>query len=574
MTKKGGCDPKGVSIVLCGAAGQGIQTVESLLALLAYHTGFFVFSTKEYMSRVRGGVNSTEIRIASSPVKAYIDRIDILVALSPESILHTYHRVSKNTMILADTEAIGKIKDDSIVDIPLQKVAKTVGSPVVANTVAVGILSAMLKIPLDTVLSFVHSFFSKKKQTVVDLNISAVTKGYTIGKKLSLPPNIIEKLSSIGNQKKLMLLNGTRAISIGALTGGCSFISSYPMSPSTGVLTTLSQLSHRFDIITEQAEDEIAAINMALGASYAGARSMVTTSGGGFALMIEGVSLAGMLEQPVVIHVAQRPGPATGLPTRTEQADLELVLYAGHGEFPRVIYTPGTVLEGIQLTHKAFNMADAYQIPVFVLTDQYFVDSYYSSEPVDITTLSNEYYVETTTKRYNRYALNKSGISPRGIPGQGTGLVAVDSDEHDETGRITEDVHMRSQMVEKRLKKLKEIKKEAVPPTFIGKKNCSTLVICWGSTIHIVNEAVECLDDDTVGILHCSQVYPLHPDVKKYLSKISLGICVENNATGQFQRLLFRETGIMVEHKILQYNGLPFSVETIYSQLHQLLRGG
>jgi 2-oxoglutarate ferredoxin oxidoreductase subunit alpha len=202
MNKKGSCDPTGLSIVLCGAAGQGIQTVESMLTYLAHQTGFFVFSTKEYMSRVRGGINSTEIRISTSPVKAYIDRIDILVSLSPEAISHVQHRLTKNTMILADIETIGKINDYSIVDIPLQKVAKSVGSSVVTNAVAVGILSAMLKIPLEMVLTFVQSYFLKKKKTVVDMNISAVTKGYAIGKKLILSEKIIEKVSLINHQKR------------------------------------------------------------------------------------------------------------------------------------------------------------------------------------------------------------------------------------------------------------------------------------------------------------------------------------------------------------------------------------
>jgi len=215
---------------------------------------------------------------------------------------------------------------------------------------------------------------------------------------------------------------------LGAIAGGCSFISTYPMSPSTGVWIFLTQHSKEFDIITDQSEDEISAINMAIGAWYAGARGMVATSGGGFALMVEGLSLASMIETPVVIHLGQRPGPATGLPTRTEQADLEFVLHAGHGEFPRIILTPGTMEDAFNLSQRAFDLADKYQVPVFILTDQYFLDSYYNLPSLNLSDIRNQSHVVKTNKEYKRYQLTENGISPRGIPGYGEGLVSVDSD--------------------------------------------------------------------------------------------------------------------------------------------------
>ncbi len=343
------------------------------------------------------------------------------------------------------------------------------------------------------------------------------------------------------------------------------------MSPSTGVLTFLSQHSNDFNIIAEQAEDEIAAINMTLGAWYAGARGMVTTSGGGYALMTEGVSLSGMLENPVVIHLAQRPAPATGLPTRTEQADLEHALYSSHGEFPKILFAPGTVQDGFFLTQKAFNLADKYQVPVYILSDQYFIDSNYNINPIELKFIKNQNYFVKTKKNYKRYKFMKNGISPRGIPSYGDGFVCVDSDEHDEEGRITEDMDVRTKMVNKRLRKLEEIKKEIVPPELAGNNDYKTILIGWGSTYHIIKEALSRISRRDISFLHFKQVYPLHKDTFNYLKRAEKAIIIENNATSQFGNLIKLHTGYEIKDKILQYTGLPFSVESIVKQVTKLL---
>jgi 2-oxoglutarate ferredoxin oxidoreductase subunit alpha len=337
------------------------------------------------------------------------------------------------------------------------------------------------------------------------------------------------------------------------------------------VLAFLAKHGSDFGIIAEQAEDEIAAINMALGAWYAGARAMVTTSGGGFALMTEGLSLAGMLETPVVIHLAQRPGPATGLPTRTEQGDLELALYAGHGEFPRIIFAPGTLQQAFHLTQKAFNLADKYQVPVFVLTDEYLIDSYYNVPSFDLSGVKIEKFVTKTAAGYRRYELAEDGISPRGIPGFGEGLVAVDSDEHDEAGHITEDLELRVEMVDKRLKKLAPIRAEALSPEVVGNQDYKNLLICWGSTYHICKEALTELGRRDTALLHCKQVYPLPPDLVGHLKKARRTILIEGNATGQFGKLIRLHTGVRIDRQILKYSGLSLTVEEIVHQLDALL---
>jgi 2-oxoglutarate ferredoxin oxidoreductase subunit alpha len=345
------------------------------------------------------------------------------------------------------------------------------------------------------------------------------------------------------------------------------------MSPSTGVLTFLSKHAKDFGIVADQAEDEIAAINAVIGAWFAGGRGLASTSGGGFALMTEGISLAGISESPAVIHIAQRPGPGTGLPTRTEQGDLNLVLYAGHGEFPRIILAPGSTEEAFILTQRAFNLADRYQSPVFILTDQYLIDTIYNIPLPKTEDLKVDKYIIRTDPEYKRYMFSEDGISPRGIPDFGSGLVGLDSHEHDEEGHISEDLEHRSRMMEKRLLKLETIKKDIIAPKFIGKEDCRLLLIGWGSTLNVVTEALQILNNDDVAFLHFSQIYPLHEDTGKFLEKAKITAVIENNATGQFAQLIHGETGIPVDRNVLKYTGLAFTVEEVIEKVEEILGG-
>ena len=564
----------GVSAVLCGQAGQGIQTVEFLLTRLLKLVGYNVFATKEYMSRIRGGMNSTEIRISSLPVRALVDRIDILVVLDKGAVRHLQRRISSDTVVLGEKSIIADDFDrvrDNFADVPFVKTAAEIGNKVYSNVVAVGTLAALFRVDKRIVTDFVKKFFSAKAGDIVENNVKAASAGYKLGADLAASGRIKFYVTPNKHVKTEILLNGAEAVGLGAIAGGCNLIAAYPMSPSTPVLVFLAKHAKEFGIIAEQAEDEVAAINMAVGAWYAGARAMASTSGGGFALMTEGLSLAGMLESPVVIHLAQRPGPATGLPTRTEQADLELALYAGHGEFPRIILAPGKIEDAFYLTQKAFNLADKYQVPVFVLTDQYLIDSYYNFPSLDLPQTENEKHIVKTKKDYKRYELTETGISPRGIPGYGEGLVAVDSDEHDTEGHITEDLDLRTKMVDKRLKKAESIKNEIIPPELIGPEDYKTLIVCWGSTYNVINEAVENLGRDDIALLHFKQVYPLPKETADLLSNAERAIIIENNATCQFGKLIKLNAGIDIENKILKYNGLSFSVEEVAEKLNGLL---
>ncbi len=563
------------SIVVSGEAGQGIETVEQFLNKIFKNSGYYTFSTKEYMSRIRGGCNSSEIRVCSKPVASFVNRIDILIALSKEALTHLSDRISEDTIIFSEKENFSDVDTCklNLVEIPLSELAKNAGGKIYANIIAANIVPGLFSVDFNLVEQEIKEVFARKTDEVIENNIKAAHMGYELGQKRREEVHIEINTAKSRDPKENILINGTQATAMGCIAGGCNFISSYPMSPGTGVLTFLTKHAEEFGIISEQAEDEIAAINMSIGAWYAGARAMVTTSGGGFALMTEGISLAGMIETPVVVHLAQRPGPATGLPTRTEQGDLELVLYSGHGEYPKIVFAPGTPEEAFELAQKAFNLADKYQSPVFILTDQYLLDSVYSIKGLDIDNAEIQNYVVQTDKDYKRYTITENPLSPRGIPGHGEGLVLVDSDEHDEEGHITESMAVRNCMVEKRLKKMDLIKQEVIEPELIGPESYKTLVITWGSTKNAVEEALSEINDSEVSQLHFKQVYPVHDRLKEYLERAEKTIIIENNATSQFGKVIKLAAGMEIQYKILKYNGIPFSVEEVVKELKEICHG-
>ncbi|MBN1328279.1 MAG: 2-oxoacid:acceptor oxidoreductase subunit alpha [Candidatus Heimdallarchaeota archaeon] len=577
MTSFSLADREDISIVLCGAAGQGIKTVELFLTEVLHEAGYHVTATKEYMSRVRGGTNSTEIRVSSKRVRAFIDRIDILIPLNETAVSRLRNRISKNTIIIGESEFINHELDSSkfkIIEIPWTQIARDLGNQIYSNIIAAGVITELFNVEKDLGENYINNRFMSKGKDVLTKNIEAFTKGCEIANRLKVEKDLKIAIQSTPEFNQELMYDGASIVGMGAIAGGCDFICSYPMSPSTGVLIFLAKHSHEFDILVEQAEDEIAAINAGLGASYAGARVLVSTSGGGFALMGEGLSLSGMTEIPIVIHLAQRPGPATGLPTRTEQGDLELALYSGHGDFPRIILAPSTLEDAFFITQEAFNIAAKYQVPVIILTDQYFMDLYYNFPKLDISNIEIEKHIIKTDENYQRYLLTNNGISPRGIPSYGEGLVRVDSDEHDENGFITEDLeNIRPKMVEKRMNRLKEIEKGSVAPCLLGPKKYTTLLIGWGSTFNVIKEALDEINDDTVALLHFTQLYPLAKTTKKYLEKAEKLIIIENNATSQFAKLLKLYTGFDIENKILKYNGMPFSVEELSKRIKKILEG-
>ena len=553
-----------ITIVLSGEAGQGLQTVEEFLVESLTHETY-VFSSKEVMSRVRGGNNSVEIRISNHPIQALRYTIDYLFLFNNHSLERLLPRLHANTQIIGEDSFVSddQKKQLSYTEINFIEIAKQAGNRLYFNVVMFGFISGLL----NTSKAFAHKTITKrfirKGEDVVNGNITAFDLGYELAQnsklKLDFKPN--------ENFKPLKVLTGNDVLSVGALAGGVNYLAAYPMSPGTTLMQLLEAKTHEFDVLVEQAEDEIAALNMVIGAWYAGARALTTTSGGGFALMSEAVSLAGITESPAVIHVAQRPGPATGLPTRTEQADLNLVLYAGHGEFPRIIYAPGKLSSGVELMARAFHLADKYQIPVFMLSDQYWLESLAQTDEIIIPRNYAENLITETSRDYKRYAFDPSGLSPRGVPGFGKGFVKVDSDEHDEEGLLTESFDMRVQMHDKRLNKFNLMKEDLLEPMIEGSSDQKNLIIGWGSTYGVISEIVS--DHPSLTHVHFEHIYPLPDSIEALLRNAENIVVVENNATGQFANLLQMTYGIKLNNRILKYNGEPFHVDELEQKIKE-----
>ena len=538
------------TVLVGGEAGQGMFSVELELTELLSKLHYHLFATKNYMSRIRGGHNFHMIRIAETPVHALSgEPWDMIIALDPET--EGYHK--------QDLSASGIFLPPSQIK-EMEGIARErFGGVTAVNTMLVGLILSTIGCPQEKFSGI----------TDISSNPAHLSAGFEFAHRWGLAGRYRLTPKAQAHCK----FDGNQALALGALLGGCQFMAGYPMTPATSIMQYISTVALDHPVHFEQAEDEISAVNMALGASYAGLRSLVATSGGGFALMQEGISLAGMTETPVVVIVAQRPGPATGLPTRTEQGDLNFVLHAGHGEFPRAIYAPGTLHEAMVLARKSFHVADGCQTPVFILTDQYFADSVqmmFEDIPLEIT--RRDY--GSFDASYRRYRLTDSGLSPLACPGAGDGLVRVDSDEHDEEGKITEDLSLRARMVEKRLRKFDFLRKETVMPSFTGNEASDVIVINWGSNKMIVEEAVRRLIGEGVsaGALHFSQVYPLTQEMAApWNLKGKRLLSVENNATGQFAALLKRELGLTVDHQILKYNGECFTVRELSQTLRKHL---
>ncbi|MEZ6853041.1 2-oxoacid:acceptor oxidoreductase subunit alpha [Halodesulfovibrio aestuarii] len=555
------------TIIIAGAAGQGLVTVGELLSKILTRAGYEIFATQHYMSRIRGGHNSFRLRISDLPRYASADNYDILFAFDQDATtLHSDMLHEGGTIILSDKlDAVHK----QCVRIPFDKLSS---NPRYENIVALGVLCSLLGLERALPEQLLSERFASKGEEIVQENIAVLTSAYEWSVAHSDKCSQLPKMYA---HPERILVNGNNSIALGAMAAGVKFCAFYPMTPGSSVAQTLINHSEEMGVVVEQVEDEIAAINMALGASYAGAASLVPTSGGGFALMTEAISLAGVMEQPVVIVLAQRPGPATGLPTRTEQGDLLFSMFGGHGEFPRIVLAPSTIEECFEMGHRAVSFAERYQTPVILLTDQFLADALQSLETYDLHSLGQVHrpdYSDTEPASYQRYALTPDGISPRRIPGIGKTTVLADSHAHNERGNITEDKALRNSMVKKMLLKESSIRKDVIPPRYYGNSKPDKLLICWGSSEGAVREAAESRIEhgENVAVLCFSQVYPL--DVTQfihYLENAKERVCIEGNAFGQFAWLLKGLTCIPIEKNISRYDGRPLTAGYIVHKMYE-----
>ena len=563
-----------LNILIGGEAGQGMQTLGLFLTQALLQSGYFLSTCQSYQSRIRGGHNTFQIRVSDRPVRSMTTDVNLLVALDANTLHEHLKQMAPKAMALYPA---GKFETPATT-VPLLGLdiaglfPEAAALEVLANGVYLGALAGLLKADAEIFKGLVDSTLGKKSEAVRNQNRAAFDAGYGFVK--SLPELASFALPTPPASTPCLAVHGNEALALGALAAGCKFYTAYPMTPSTSVLETLSKHMHDTGAVVEQAEDEIAALNMALGAAYAGVRAATGTSGGGFSLMVEALSLAGITETPVVIVLAQRPGPATGLPTRTEQGDLGFALHAGHGEFARVVLAPGDPAQCFEAAWRAFNLAEQFQVPVIILTDQYLADWYTRVEPFDLARVSIERgkLVESGAD-YARYAFSPDGISPRALPGRGQGLVVVDSDEHTEDGHLTEDLEIRQRMADKRNKKMAGLRQVVWQPQIYGqgKRN---LILCWGSNYGVCRDAVEALaaEGRDVALMHFAQLWPLDVEaLKKQLAGyINLAV-VENNATGQLAKLIRSETSLAIEQQILKYDGLPFMYEELLEKLKAVI---
>ncbi len=568
-----------------GEAGYGIKSIGALLAKSMMRLGLFVFTYDEYPSLIRGGHNAFEVAVSSEPVHAPKRPINILVALDQTSLDQHLCELADDAAIIYNAKTV-KVpsafipKKAKLFPLPLQEiVSKLGGEKIMNNTVAWGATMALLDVDLDFVKTMIESSFETKDPKIILQNIKVASEGFEYLRRSFSIKDFGYKVEKKENPGR-MLMTGNEAIVWGAIRAGCQMYAGYPMTPSTSILHTMVINADEYGIICRQTEDEISAVNMAIGAGYAGLRSMTATSGGGFALMAESLGLAAILEVPLVIVEAMRPGPSTGLPTWSGQGDLRFVLGASQDEFPRFVLAPGDVEQCLNFLPLAFNLAEKYQTPVVVITDKYLAESYKSIDKASIKTIKierGEVLGEdelAKIKEYKRYAFTESGVSPRSLPGTKGGLHLVNSDEHDEFGFSDENSETRVRMMDKRFRKIESAKQDLPLPILEGGSHADITLVGWGSTRGVILETLKSLENHGIRAnflqIVCLSPFPREAviNVLKKSKKIAI---VENNKTGQLAGWLKENTGLDPNYKVLKYDGRPFFIEELTETIKEFL---
>jgi len=554
-----------ITVTIGGEAGQGIQTVGQLLALVCRKAGLYLMAINDFESRIRGGHSFFQIRISDRPVSAPHHRMDLLIALNHDTLILHKEALRSGGLTLIGEEP--DEKDNNNVLVGFSELARQAGGRLFSNTVAAGSCLALLGAPLDLIKGVFSDHFKDRGKEMTDKNLHAAELGYHAVSDVSFDGKFNWQQA---DPARGMLIEGSRAVALGAVAGDCRVAAFYPMSPATSIMRHLSLLSDEFPLVVEQAEDEIAAANMIIGASFAGARSMTATSGGGFCLMTEALGLAGITETPVVIVNAQRPGPATGLPTRTAQGDLQFVIHAAQDEFPRFVFAPGTPAEAYDITARAFLLSEKYQVPAIILVDQFLMDSLFVEEtPFSAPDRSERFIAQgkdiEDPENYKRFALSSSGVSPRAIPCSGKARVLVSGNEHREDGHISEAIVDRVNMVEKRHAKLKDMRSEIRLPE-VYHSDGEILLIGWGSTRGAILESVDLLREKGIqaSCLTLTDLWPFPADrFTAAIGSYKKMIVVEQNHSGQLAMLIREQTGIVPSGAIRKYDGRPIFPDDI-----------
>ncbi len=562
-----------------GAAGDGVQSAGLILAKTFSRNGLYISTYNYYQSLIRGGNSWYQIRTSEDIVKNQGSGLDILIALNEDALKrHTDENINEggasplNGIAIFDGAMITQYKKNNNIKycpVPLRDIAlKYDKNPLLKNTVALGATVASLGIGFDIFANVIMEVFGKKGE-IAELNVNAAREGYDYFLDNYKP---YKKLRTV--KRKMYATSGGEAVGLGAVNAGMQMYFAYPMTPASSALQFFATHAKKYNLFVKVTEDEISAINAAVGANYAGVRAMTGSSGGGFALMTEAVGLSGMTEVPLVIYEAQRPGPSTGLPTKTEQGDLNQVIGAGQGDFPRIVLAPGNVTDAFDLTKEAFNLAYKYQLPVFVMSDLYLAEHVETLLDINLGyIMDNGLIAQDNEENYKRYEFTENGISKRGMPGQKGLMHNEDSDEHDEYGNVVSDQitdpKIRIYSVEKRMKKLNDYIKNMPPTRTYKMDDAEYAIIQWGSTRGAVEEAIDNLreEDVKIGAIEIDHVFPLNPDIKNYLKNKKKIIVVENNYSGQLNRLLKSEFLIDTDF-IGKYDGEAFYPEELKNSIN------
>jgi 2-oxoglutarate ferredoxin oxidoreductase subunit alpha len=578
-----------ISLRVGGAAGDGIASVGELIARSFSRSGLHVFGLNAYQSVIRGGHVWFQARASPDRVHSQGDRCDLLYALDKQTVEVHAPLLSKGSTVVYDPEKFALAESElpvgvKALGVPTLEIArKRTTQSILQNAAGLGAMAFLAGIPLPTIQTALADSFGHKKGDIVDWNVSTAADGFAFAEAHA---SVNEHAVTPGGPAKL-LLTGNQAVALGAAAAGCKFLAQYPMTPATSIMHWMAAHSTELGVVVKQAEDELAAINMAIGASYAGVRSMTATSGGGFCLMVEALGMAGMTETPVVVVDSQRAGPSTGLPTKTEQGDLNLMLGAGQGEFPRAILAPSNPVEAYQSMIDAFQIAEEWQVPVVVASDFHLSESLATADRSEINLdvpIPSLYTVEPNGHDYRRYAYTESGVSPRAFPGQPGLQWIADSDEHDEKSHLISDVragiphwiHERTKMMEKRMHKLAGIEAKTRRPKIEGPSSAELTFVAWGSTASAVRDAIQVLATKGVAtnLLYTTTIYPVHhAEMRAELTRAKRTLLVEANFSGQYGRLLRAETGIDIPNKLLKYDGEPFYPSEIVLKALEVIHG-
>lgn len=555
-----------------GQAGQGIKATGLTLAKIATRLGKHVYTYTGFPSLIRGGHNFTQVSIFKREISAPSVSNDFWIALDQKTLDAHAKEFGKSVGLLYDGERkydFSKIdKETSFFPVPLSTFAKEAGgSTLLSNTVAMGAVVYLLSGDLEILKALLKEQFEHKGEETVKSNIVAAQKGYDYA-TANFANKRLSVLTKEENVKPKIVANGTDTVAMGAIAAGLQFAAIYPMSPISNILAVLAKHQEQYGYIYKQPEDELSAVNMSLGASFAGARSMTATSGGGFALMSEAYGLAGITETPIVIVEGMRPGPATGLPTWSGQGDLRFILHAAQGDFPRIVLAAGDAKEAFELTMKAFNLAEKYQTSVVLLIDKNICEDDQSILPFDISSyeVDRGKMVYENQENYQRYKLEKDGVSPRSIPGTGNYFLG-NSDEHTETGFDSEEIEDANSQMQKRMQKLETCRyNDMQAPLLYGPQEADATIVSWGSNKGSILEALKLLPN--VNYLHITWMNPF-PDlvVKNFLSKTKHVVNIECNYTAQMAGLIKEKTGFEIEDHLLKYDGRPLFPEEIIEKM-------